>query len=132
MKKSQLKKTLMSCSEVVLCSNCRETFDRNKEAEHRASISHQLSLKHAEDGIRRNPGFLLNESNLGFQMMKKSNECPPACLPSTAPGRPGSPSTSHTYHTSGRGWCTRLLGTSSSVLLGCRGAKSCQLVRINL
>ena len=57
---------------LVTCNNCGEAFDSNEEAEHKASISHQLSLKHDEDGVKRNPGFQLNESNLGFQMMKKS------------------------------------------------------------
>ena len=45
---------------LVTCNNCGETFDSNEEAEHKASISHQLSLKHDEDGVKRNPGFFLS------------------------------------------------------------------------
>ena len=56
---------------MVTCDDCGELFDEKSETEHKASISHQLSLENGE-ARTRNPGFLLNEGNVGFRMMKRS------------------------------------------------------------
>merc|ERR1719391_788067 len=47
-------------------------FDVDQAASHKAGIAHQLSLQqNAEDQIKKNPGFILPESNVGFRLMKK-------------------------------------------------------------
>lgn len=51
------------------CDICGEMFDADLKKLHMSKITHQLSVKRM---IKRNPGFVLNESSLGFQMMKKS------------------------------------------------------------
>jgi len=53
----------------VRCDICGEMFDADLKKMHISKITHQLSVKRL---IKRNPGFVLNESSLGFQMMMKS------------------------------------------------------------
>ena len=63
----------LSDEEVILesCDDCGEMFEQGNEGGHKATIIHQLSLE--KDGPRRrNPGFQLNEANLGFKMMKRA------------------------------------------------------------
>jgi len=62
----------LSGEELILemCDDCGEMFDKDAEAVHKATIVHQLSLKEGEGGMKRNPGFQLNEVNRGFKMMK--------------------------------------------------------------
>jgi len=62
----------LSDEELILemCDDCGEMFDKDTEAAHKATIVHQLSLKEVEGGMKRNPGFQLNEVNRGFKMMK--------------------------------------------------------------
>ena len=64
----------LSDEEVILelCDDCGEMFDKDKEAAHKATIIHQLSLKEEDGSKKRNPGFLLTEGNRGFKMMKRS------------------------------------------------------------
>jgi len=55
---------------LVICDDCGEMFDVDDTASHKAGITHQLSLQH-DDHVKKNPGFLLPETNVGFRMMKK-------------------------------------------------------------
>ena len=56
---------------IVSCEDCGEMFDLNHAVSHKAGITHQLSLQR-EDGGKKNPGFLISETNAGFQMMRKN------------------------------------------------------------
>ena len=64
----------LSNEEVLLeaCTSCGEMFDKNNEAAHRATITHQLSIQSEDDNCKKNPGFQIAESNVGFKMMKRS------------------------------------------------------------
>lgn len=53
------------------CKDCGEIYDKNNLSSHRAKISHQLSTK-SEEKIKRNPGFQISESNVGFKLMRKA------------------------------------------------------------
>ena len=49
----------LSNEEVLLkaCTSCGELFDKNNEAAHKATITHQLSIKSEDDNYKKNPGF---------------------------------------------------------------------------
>jgi len=52
------------------CKECGEMFDTDQKALHTTTISHQLCLE--RELVKRNPGFGIAESNVGFKLMKKS------------------------------------------------------------
>lgn len=56
--------------ELEHCNECGGMFDTDLKASHISTITHQLSLKH--DHVKKNPGFGISESNIGFKLMKKS------------------------------------------------------------
>eukprot|EP00092_Neocalanus_flemingeri_P050666 GFUD01058650.1.p1 GENE.GFUD01058650.1~~GFUD01058650.1.p1 ORF type:complete len:141 (+),score=26.25 GFUD01058650.1:557-979(+) len=45
-------------------------FDVDQKAMHIAKISHQLSVQ--RENVKRNPGFGISETNIGFRLMKTS------------------------------------------------------------
>jgi len=57
-------------TELEQCNECGEMFDTGQQALHLATITHQISVKH--DKVKRNPGFGISESNVGFKLMKKA------------------------------------------------------------
>jgi len=57
-------------SKLEHCDECGEMFDTDMKASHISTITHQLSLKH--EHVKKNPGFGIPESNIGFKLMKKS------------------------------------------------------------
>ena len=63
---------LIDIDDAVLeqCKDCGEMFDTDQKALHIAKISHQFSIK--RDCVKRNPGFGISETNVGFRLMKKS------------------------------------------------------------